>query len=163
MPSGPPPLEPTTSGFRKITKNTVIKPTCDAEGDDIYPAEALAQQLILEQTTIPVPQIYRVSQIQGCYFIAMEHIPGEQLLSVWPRLSWPARVPVALTLRSYVLQLRKVRHPERETIPGPLGVPGQRLFEPVVCVRSFSWTIQFVRRIHTVPQPANADFEGTQG
>ncbi|KAI0311357.1 kinase-like domain-containing protein, partial [Amylostereum chailletii] len=72
--------------------------------------------------SIPVPRVRRII-VDGKYrtaTTAMEYIPGRQLSSVWPTLSYFQRLRVAYRLRSYVRQLRAIRHP-RSTVPGPVG------------------------------------------
>jgi len=71
----------------------------------------------------------------------MEYIPGQQLSVVWPTLSWFGRLRVAFIIRSYVQQLRKIKHP-RSSVPGPLASPSEGgmvcqspLFGPIIDCR----------------------------
>ncbi|THH26460.1 hypothetical protein EUX98_g7728 [Antrodiella citrinella] len=110
-----------------------------AEDESEFSRESLAMQVVASQTSIPVPHIYRLAtygfgqpEYRRIYF-AMEHIPGRPLSVVWPTLSWFGRLRVALTLRSYIRQLRKIQHP-RSLVPGPLAPPGmggQEFFSPL--------------------------------
>ena len=128
----------------RTTKDTVLKVSRDVTEDEEAecPSEALALQLVSEQSTIPVPQIRRVVKTTGRYsFFAMEYIPGQQLSVIWPTLSWFEHLRVAFIIRSYVQQLRKIKHP-RSFVPGPLASPNKGgmvcqspLFGPVIDCR----------------------------
>jgi len=134
-------LSPTPYGavnISRITEHTVIKGAQDIEEEIEYASEAVALRVVAEHTSIPVPQVRRLVKGRSTTFIAMEYIPGKQLATVWPTLWWFGRLRIAFTIRSYVRQLRKIRHP-RSSIPGPLGGPdeGPRtcqspLFGPIV-------------------------------
>ncbi|KIM39399.1 hypothetical protein M413DRAFT_74903, partial [Hebeloma cylindrosporum] len=124
----------------RITKDTVLKPFQDVpvEEEPECPSEVLAQRLVSEQTTIPVPQVRRVIKSIYTTYIAVEYIPGRRLSVVWPTLSWLGRLRVAFTIRPYVQQLRRIKHP-RSSVPGPLAGPSEGgmmcqspLFGPVV-------------------------------
>ncbi|KAI0314735.1 kinase-like domain-containing protein, partial [Amylostereum chailletii] len=106
--------------IHRITENTVVKGAQDPEENIDYPSEALTLQLIAEQTNIPVPRVRRILKNRYKAHTAMEYIPGRQLSSVWPTLSFFQRVRVAFRLRSYARQLRAIRHP-RSSVPGPVG------------------------------------------
>jgi len=54
----------------------------------------------------------------------MEYIRGRPLSAVWSTLSWFGRLRVALTMRSYIRQMRQIRHP-RSVVPGPLAPEGE--------------------------------------
>ena len=123
----------------RITEDTVLKFSRDVTEDKEakWPSEALALQLVSEKTTIPVPQIRRVVKTRYSFF-AMEYIPGQQHSVIWPTLSWFGRLRVAFIIRSYVQQLRKIKHP-RSFVPGPLVSPNEGgmvcqspLFGPVI-------------------------------
>ena len=62
----------------------------DAEEEVDVPSEALALSLVGEQTSIPVPRVWRVVDVPStCHkAIVMEFIPGRQLREVWPELSF---------------------------------------------------------------------------
>ncbi|KIM44983.1 hypothetical protein M413DRAFT_51094, partial [Hebeloma cylindrosporum] len=113
-----------THNVSRVTEHTVIKSAQDMMDDVEYPSEALVLQLVAQQTSIPVPQVRRLVQGGSSILIAIEFIPGQQLSSIWPTLSWFGRLRVAFTMHSYVRQLRKIRHP-RSSVPGPMGGPDE--------------------------------------
>ncbi|GJE94041.1 kinase-like protein [Phanerochaete sordida] len=86
--------------------------------------EVLAMQCVLDNTTIPTPRLHSVASYpdstDAC--MVMDYIPGTRLDQVWPTLSLFSKLRIAWILRSYVRQLRRIRHP-RSNIPGSLG-PG---------------------------------------
>ncbi|KAK0430198.1 hypothetical protein EV421DRAFT_1913249 [Armillaria borealis] len=84
-----------------------------------WPSEALAQELVHNRTSIPVPAIRRVIHLdKDGSVIIMDHIPGITLAEAWPTMTLWQKIRTALTLRSYVHQLRSIQHP-RSHIPGP--------------------------------------------
>ncbi|KAK0441504.1 kinase-like domain-containing protein [Desarmillaria tabescens] len=87
---------------------------------DGMPSEALILNLVHEATNIPVPQVRRVVTSHFKAVILMDYIPGARLSDVWHELSLFRKIRVAMTLRSYILQLRSIRHP-RALIPGPMA------------------------------------------
>ncbi|KAK0237591.1 hypothetical protein EDD85DRAFT_951780 [Armillaria nabsnona] len=90
-----------------------------------WPSEALAQELVHNRTSIPIPAIQGVVHLsQHSSVIIMDHIPGIILAEAWPTMTLWQKVSTALTLRSYVRQLHSIQHP-RSHIPGPL-VEGKR-------------------------------------
>jgi len=109
-----------TQNITRITEHTVVKGAQDIDEDVPVPSEVLALQMVREQTSIPVPRVIRVFTKGYSTWIAMEHIPGDQLSAVWPTLSFFGRLRVAFTLRRYVRQLRAICDP-RSAVPGPLG------------------------------------------
>lgn len=85
--------------------------------------EALAIQLVRQQTRIPTPRLYQAYSYHtqwGIIYLIMDYVRGERLDHAWPKLSWCARARVAWTLRSYVRQLRRIKM-EPSHFPGPLG------------------------------------------
>ncbi|KAG6913434.1 hypothetical protein DXG01_006842 [Tephrocybe rancida] len=102
------------------------------------PSEFLALQQVRESTTIPVPRVYHVLPMGSHTWISMNHISGESLFELWPRMSENSKTRVAKTLHNYMLQLRTLRH----DVPGPPS-PGREarvwkessLFEVVVDTR----------------------------
>ena len=98
------------------------------EGPPECHREVLAINLVLEQTTIPVPRIYRVEvdpRTTCMGYLVMDYIHGERLDHAWPSLSIWSKLHIAWILRSYVRQLRKIKHP-CSSVPGPLGLTPQR-------------------------------------
>lgn len=91
--------------------------------------EVLNMRFVLEHTTIPTPNIYSVvpfPDFKHDAYLVMDYVHGQRLDSAWPRLSIWAKLRVAWILRSYIRQLRRIKHP-RSSIPGPLG-SGPRRF-----------------------------------
>lgn len=97
-----------------------------------WPSEALAQDLVHNRTNIPVPPIRRVLNLNpDASVIVMDYIPGITLAEAWPTMGLWQKICTAITLRSYVCQLRSIAHP-RSQIPGPV-LEGE---EPGVCYAS---------------------------
>ncbi len=85
-----------------------------------WPSEALAQDLIKNCTNIPVPPIRRVLNLNPyASVIVMDYIPGITLVAAWPTVGLWQKIRTAITLRSYVRQLRSITH-ARSQIPGPV-------------------------------------------
>ncbi|SJL11301.1 uncharacterized protein ARMOST_14704 [Armillaria ostoyae] len=85
-----------------------------------WPSEALAQELVHKRSSIPVPAIRRVVHLNDHgSVIIMDHIPGSTLAEAWPTMTLWQKIHTALSLRSYVRQLRSIQHP-RAHIPRPL-------------------------------------------
>ncbi|PBK62416.1 hypothetical protein ARMSODRAFT_990460 [Armillaria solidipes] len=97
-----------------------------------WPSEALAQDLVHNRTNIPVPPIRRVLNLNPyASVIVMDYVPGITLAEAWPTMGLWQKIRTAITLRSYVRQLRSIAHP-RSQIPGPV-LEGE---EPRVCFAS---------------------------
>ncbi|TBU34044.1 kinase-like domain-containing protein [Dichomitus squalens] len=69
--------------------------------------------VVFHHTTIPVPRVRRVIRYDSDEYsvFIMDRIPGRQLAQVWPSLSILGKLRVAFTLRSYIQQVRAIRHP----------------------------------------------------
>ncbi|PBK98016.1 hypothetical protein ARMGADRAFT_1074894 [Armillaria gallica] len=114
-----------------------------------WPSEALAQDLIRNHTNIPVPPIWRVLNLNpDASIIVMDYIPGITLVEAWPTMGLWQKIRTAITLRSYVRQLRSIAHP-RSQIPGPV-LEGE---EPGVC---------YVSRIFGPVRPTKGPFATSQ-
>ena len=105
----------------RVSPGTVAKRLLMYE-DDGLPSETLTLDLVFENTTIPVPRARRSVRWEewGIDFTVMDFVPGRQLRYVWPTLSLFAKLRIAFTIRSYIRQLRAIRHP-RALIPGPVA------------------------------------------
>ena len=108
--------------------------------------------MVFIHPTIPVPRVRRVVKEQYTILIAMDYIPGRQLSEVWPSLSLLAKLRIAITLRSYVRQLRSIRHP-RSAVPGPLATN-----EPRVCESPIFGQVQSTRGPFTSYRELSAFF-----
>ncbi|OBZ78606.1 hypothetical protein A0H81_01008 [Grifola frondosa] len=109
------------NNISRITDGTVLKGDQDFEDDtDDDPSEALTLDLVFHHTTIPVPRVRRIIRTGIINKIVMDYIPGRQLSQVWPTMSIVAKLHVAFVLRSYIRQLRAIRHP-RSAVPGPVA------------------------------------------
>ncbi|PBK80889.1 hypothetical protein ARMGADRAFT_1091759 [Armillaria gallica] len=85
-----------------------------------WPSEALAQDLIKNRTNIPVPPIRHILNLNPyASVIVMDYIPGITLAAAWPTMGLWQKIRTAITLRSYVRQLRSITH-ARSKIPGPV-------------------------------------------
>ncbi|KAK0222471.1 kinase-like domain-containing protein, partial [Armillaria nabsnona] len=71
------------------------------------PSEALILNLVHEATNIPVPRVRHVVESQMQVTIFMDYIPGVMLSDVWHELSLFRKIRIAMTLRSYILELRR--------------------------------------------------------
>ncbi|KIY42887.1 kinase-like protein [Fistulina hepatica ATCC 64428] len=81
----------------------------------------------LDFTTIPIPCIRRVIYRDFYTWLVMDHVEGETLDVLWPRMSWWHRLRVVWTIRGYIRQLRRIPLPNPD-IPGPFngtGVPSK--------------------------------------
>ncbi|KIY69500.1 hypothetical protein CYLTODRAFT_488896 [Cylindrobasidium torrendii FP15055 ss-10] len=88
--------------------------------------EAFMMEYVARHTNIPIPRVHRVLPSIGDSrrsWIIMDFIEGDCLFTVWPKLSWRRRLSVALTLRSYIQQLRRTPLPN-PSIPGPFDQTG---------------------------------------
>ena len=91
-------------------------------------SEANTLDLVFAETTIPIPRVRRVVKRRWDFLIVMDYIQGPTLACVWPILSTWQKIRVALTLRRYVRQLRRLRA-SATTPPGPLSAQGPRICE----------------------------------
>lgn len=77
--------------------------------------EAVAIELVSQQTSIPVPRIYGLYRMKTHpryrVWMVMERLPGVPLKSVWPALGSTGRVKVAQQLKQFVDQLRRLEQP----------------------------------------------------
>lgn len=114
------------------TPGTIAKPSQDMESYPPDSPEASALNLVFSETTIPVPRVRRVVLHECRFIVIMDHIDGPTLAQVWPTLSKWRKCLVALTLRRYVRQLRRLRAPPGAP-PGPLcELGGPRICESPV-------------------------------
>ncbi|KEZ43895.1 hypothetical protein SAPIO_CDS4070 [Scedosporium apiospermum] len=91
----------------KIDSTTVVKlsPNLDmAEVDNLV--------FIRSHTTIPVPRVLNAYEKEGCRYIVMEFIDGENLKGVWPKLSVEDRESICSELHEYLFQMRNIPAPE---------------------------------------------------
>lgn len=95
-------------GDRKIIlfKNKAVK-----SGLRLDDHEAAIMRYIAENTTIPVPKVYKVEKDDegSVTSIEMEYMPGRTLDKVWPDMTEAQRLSVMEELRGYILQLRKLK------------------------------------------------------
>ncbi|TFK79930.1 kinase-like protein [Polyporus arcularius HHB13444] len=83
--------------------------------------EAAAMTVVRQQTSIPVPEVYRFFEHESNSYLVMEYVQGESLDHCWDDLSYWERVRVSVVLRNYVAQMRRIRTPQIERqIPGPI-------------------------------------------
>ncbi|TBU44082.1 kinase-like domain-containing protein [Dichomitus squalens] len=83
--------------------------------------------VVFHHTTIPVPRVRRVIRYDSDEYsvFIMDRIPGRQLAQVWPSLSILGKLRVAFTLRSYIQQLRAIRHPRSVALICPCPMFGE--------------------------------------
>jgi len=124
-----PKLHPDASVFR-LTPDTVATASQDLDEVAADASEANALDLLFAKTTIPVPRVCRVVKDEWDFLIVMpvDYIPGPTLAHVWSTLSTWRKIRVALTLRRYVRQLRRLKA-SATTPPGPLSAQGARICE----------------------------------
>ncbi|KAJ3557893.1 hypothetical protein NM688_g1226 [Phlebia brevispora] len=114
----------------RISQDTVVKCLGSRDTTSWRGYEAYTMSLVASQTTIAVPRIRKQVVWRGFLYVFMEYVQGEDLINIWPSLSWWHRFKIVWTLRSYVQQLRKVFVPP---VPGPVDGSGQAL----VCMGHF--------------------------
>ena len=119
-----PRLHPDANVF-KLTPNTVTKISQELDEDAADAIEANAPNLLVSETTLPVPRVRRVMKGQWSFLIVMDYIP---LAHIWPTLSTWRKIRVAFTLRRYVCQLRRLKA-SATTPPGSLSAQGARRCE----------------------------------
>ncbi|KAF9031902.1 kinase-like domain-containing protein [Panaeolus papilionaceus] len=78
--------------------------------------------IVFHKTTIPIPPLRRVIRdpMVKTHVIVMDMVPGKTLFEAWPTLGLFDKLWVAITLRGYVQQLRKLTAPPG-TPPGPIS------------------------------------------
>lgn len=83
--------------------------------------EAAAMRVVRQQTSIPVPEVYRYFVHGFRSYLVMEYVQGECLDQCWEDLSNWEKVQIGLILRNYVRQMRRIRTPQIDAqIPGPI-------------------------------------------
>lgn len=106
-----------------FTENTLTKtnPISSDENPRCDPPEAIALQMVFENTTVPVPRVRKIIRNGSPYSarFVMDRIVGRRLSDVWSHLSLLSKLGVAIQLRRYIRQLRAIKHP-RSSIPGPI-------------------------------------------
>ena len=116
------------SFVRTICNDTVVKLSRGYYDTRTCPPECLALEFVRKHTEVPVPGVRRVVVAEGSHYIVMEKIEGTPLHKVWRSLTPSQRFGVALTLRDYLLQIRRASEKyERRSCPGPMGP------EPLEC------------------------------
>jgi hypothetical protein len=113
-----------------ITPNTVGKRAQDKRlwsksSQPLDSSEANALNIVLTQTTIPVPRVHRLVKTQHAPIIVMDYIRGSTLAELWPTMTIWRKFGVAITLRRYVRQLRRLKA-TASTPPGPPSKSGPR-------------------------------------
>ncbi|KAI0720730.1 kinase-like domain-containing protein, partial [Cerioporus squamosus] len=72
-------------------------------------------------TSIPVPEVYQIFVRGTRSYLVMDYVQGEPLDRCWDDLSNWEKVKVSVTLRNYVVQMRRIRTPQIDKqIPGPI-------------------------------------------
>ncbi|KIY42902.1 kinase-like protein [Fistulina hepatica ATCC 64428] len=107
-----------------VTPNIVAK--C-IHTPDMSMSEVYMTAYASDFTTIPIPCIRRVIYLDLYAWLVMDHVKGETLDVLWPRMSWWRRLRVVWTIRGYIRQLRRIPLPNPD-IPGPfngIGVPNK--------------------------------------
>lgn len=90
----------------KVNSTTVVK-----LGPDLEMTEVDNLTFIRSCTTIPVPRILNAYEKEGCKYIAMEYLDGDNLESVWPDLPNEHRKSICSELRDYLNQMRNISAP----------------------------------------------------
>ncbi|KAI7762870.1 hypothetical protein LZL87_008311 [Fusarium oxysporum] len=86
---------------------------------------------VAKHTTIPVPRVYAIYQRKedekNITYNLMEYVPGKSLMDLWSDIDQTRKTSIARTLRTYIDQLRQLKHPGYfGTIHG--GPPNINLF-----------------------------------
>ena len=85
--------------------------------------EGAAFELVRTRTTIPIPRIQRTIEDEvGYTYIVMVYIPDERLDHIGPSHTLWSKLWVALNLRRYIRQLRRIN----SSVPGPLAESPQK-------------------------------------
>ncbi|RPD75437.1 kinase-like protein [Lentinus tigrinus ALCF2SS1-7] len=93
--------------------------------------EAAAMTLVRQQTSIPVPEMYRFFVHGSRSYLVMEYVHGETLDHCWDDLTSWEKIQVSVVLRDYVKQMRRIRTPQIDKqIPGPIT---EDLSRPIRC------------------------------
>ncbi|EJU00538.1 hypothetical protein DACRYDRAFT_54027 [Dacryopinax primogenitus] len=85
-------------------------------------------QLVCEHVPISTPRIHNLFFDDRHMYIVMDYVDGEDLITLWPKLSLWRKLYVVWTIRRYIQKLRAWRPPKPD-IPGPIDASG----EPVDC------------------------------
>ena len=80
-------------------------------GDTFHEAEANAMMFVRTHTSIPVPEVYRLCRDvkSGHVCIVMEYVAGDQLSSVWERLTADDKDTILSQLRCYLKELCQLK------------------------------------------------------
>lgn len=131
----------------KIAPDSVLKEHYDR---DVAVQEFSIIELVRRCTSVMVPRCERVLEarhrIAGTTsYVLQQYIPGRQIYEAWPTLGCWTRFRVALTIRFYIYQLRRLsRRIGPPPFPGPLSDDGTprictgRLFTEDDCAGPFS-------------------------
>ncbi|KAF5366622.1 hypothetical protein D9757_011873 [Collybiopsis confluens] len=103
------PKDPYLDNFnvRRLTPATVAKVAQDVDRYLPDASEANALNLVLADTSIPAPRVWRVVKFEWTHIIIQDYIKGPSLDQVWSTHSMWQKIHVAFTLRRYVCQLRR--------------------------------------------------------
>ncbi|KAG5645568.1 hypothetical protein DXG03_005706 [Asterophora parasitica] len=120
--------------------------------------EQLSMQLVYSQTCIPLPRAHRVIRPFDCEdsaYLVMDYLPNAQRLqTAWKSLLVWSKLRVIVTLRIYLRQLRRVKHPSMgrpgPPRPKPLGCKGLQ-FDDSLCEGPFATPVElagYYRKTH---------------
>jgi hypothetical protein len=113
-----------------LGEGLVLKETLqfDDISEDCHEVNAL--NLVRSHTSIPVPRVRRVIQVdERAFFIVMDRVRGKLLSEVWNTLSIWRKISITLQLRRYIIQLRRFTKSSLNTPAGPISVLGARSCE----------------------------------
>ncbi|EJU03007.1 hypothetical protein DACRYDRAFT_115291 [Dacryopinax primogenitus] len=120
---GPVRIHPTV--FR-VSENIVIK-RVQRTLESSY--EVWTMQYVSSHTTILIPRVHNWSYSSDeCLNIVMDYIDGEDLRTLWPKLSLWRKIWIIWTIRDYIKQLRALRLPGADVV-GPVDGTGK----PIRC------------------------------
>ncbi|KAJ5533358.1 hypothetical protein N7494_009910 [Penicillium frequentans] len=81
--------------------------------------EAANIRFLASATSVPTPKIVdEWKEDDGAYFSLTKRIPGRPLSEVWPTMQWTDRDRIAKQTAEYLMQLRKLRSSQMESIGG---------------------------------------------
>jgi len=109
----------------RLSSDTVVKRVLG--GDCTF--EPYTMGLVATQTSIAVPRVRTHFSDGRDRYIVMEYIEGDDVSTIWPKLSIWRKLWVILTIRGYIRQLRAVPL-VRPDVPGPIDGTGT----PLPCV-----------------------------
>lgn len=101
----------------RVSRKRMIKRYCDEP-------ELEGLRYIAENTTIPIPRLYRVHSYHGKLALELEYFPGCDTLQVcWRRYSQEQKQAIVDQISGFIAQLRQLEPPPSKSISSADGGP----------------------------------------